>query len=34
VLTGRTVAAQGERLALSEILGDLPAAVLLGRVPD
>lgn len=34
VLTGRTVAAQGEGLTLSEILGDLPAAVLLSRAPD
>jgi (1->4)-alpha-D-glucan 1-alpha-D-glucosylmutase len=33
-LTGRTVAAQGERLTVSAILGDLPAAVLLGRAPD
>jgi (1->4)-alpha-D-glucan 1-alpha-D-glucosylmutase len=33
-LTGRTLAAQGERLALSEVLGDLPAAVLRGRAPD
>jgi (1->4)-alpha-D-glucan 1-alpha-D-glucosylmutase len=33
-LTGRTIAAQGDRLAVSQILGDLPIAVLLGRAPD
>jgi (1->4)-alpha-D-glucan 1-alpha-D-glucosylmutase len=33
VLTGKMFAAEGGRLAVSEILGDLPAAVLLGRAP-
>ena len=34
VLTSRTIAAQGKRLAVSAILGDLPAAVLLARAGD